>query len=219
MPLIPTCPLCHSRPAEDFHTDKLRRYFRCTQCALVFADPATLLLPAEEKAIYDHHENSPHDVHYRGFLDRLAKPLAERLGNQPLQGLDFGCGPGPALAIMLAEQGYHMAIYDPYYAPDQNVLAHQYDFITCTEAMEHFYTPAKEWQLLLAMLKPGGWLGVMTGLVTSTEHFTDWHYKNDPTHVSFFSRETFTYLSQTHCLQLEFVGDNVVFLKKPDSRI
>jgi hypothetical protein len=56
--LISTCPLCHSPSAEDFHTDKLRRYFRCKQCALVFTDPATLLLPAEEKAIYDHHENS-----------------------------------------------------------------------------------------------------------------------------------------------------------------
>lgn len=211
-----TCPLCNTNNTNDFYQGNLRCYFQCRTCALVFADPATWLLPGEEKAIYDHHENSPDDARYRNFLNRLAIPLSERLGNRALQGLDFGCGPGPTLSLMLQEKGYRMAIYDPYFAPDTAVLAQQYDFITCTEAIEHFYTPAKEWQLLLNMLKPGGWLALMTGLATDVDTFAQWHYKNDPTHVSFFSRETFVYLSQRNGLALEFIGNNVILLKKTD---
>ena len=107
-----------------------------------------------------------------------------------------------------------MAIYDPYFAPDPSVLTRQYDFVTCTEAIEHFNQPAKEWGLLLSMIKPGGWLGLMTKLATDAEAFTRWHYKNDPTHVSFFSRDTFRFLAQRDGLEVEFVGNDVILLRK-----
>lgn len=82
---------------------------------------------------------------YRRFLARLANPLVERIGAAPLSGLDFGSGLGPTLSVMLTELGYNMAIYDPYFAPNREALEQQYDFVTCTEAIEHFYLPAKEW--------------------------------------------------------------------------
>ena len=37
------CPLCQSHSADTFHQDKRRVYFRCQECALVFADPEALL--------------------------------------------------------------------------------------------------------------------------------------------------------------------------------
>lgn len=209
-----TCPLCHHHGADTFHQDKRRQYFRCGECALIFADPAARLSPEEEKAHYDLHENNPEDQGYRGFLNRLAAPLLERVGAPALHGLDFGCGPGPTLSLMLAEAGHQMAIYDPYFAADPSVLATQYDFVTCTEAIEHFYTPAKEWGLLLSLVKPGGWLGLMTKLAKDADAFAQWHYKNDPTHVSFFSRETFHYLAQRDGLDVEFVGNDVILLRK-----
>ncbi|MEJ2766466.1 class I SAM-dependent methyltransferase [Photobacterium sp. MCCC 1A19761] len=209
-----TCPLCHHQSADVFVEDRLRAYFRCQACALIFADPAALLAPEDEKAVYDQHENNPTDQGYRRFLNRLAEPLSERLGPAPLDGLDFGCGPGPTLSVMLAEMGHRMAIYDPYFADEPAVLETTYDFVTCTEAIEHFYTPAREWSRLLNMVKPGGWLGLMTKLATDAEAFARWHYKNDPTHVSFFSRETFCFLARRDGLSVEFVGNDVILLRK-----
>lgn len=226
-----TCPLCLGVSTRDFCSDRHRRYFHCDTCTLIFADPDTLLSSTAEKAVYDHHQNSPEDEGYRQFLSQLANPLSARLGKQPLHGLDFGSGPGSALPVLLQEKGYRMAVYDPYYAPDPAVLAQRFDFITCTEAIEHFYQPAREWRLLLGLLKPGGWLGLMTSLTThistkpatnqttdltvNVTDFAQWHYKNDPTHVSFFSHNTFQYLAERDALSLEFIGPKVILLRKP----
>ncbi len=208
------CPLCQSTHVVDFEQDKRRRYFRCDLCSLVFADPASRLSPEEEKAHYDLHENSAKDQGYRRFLSRVATPLSEKLGMASKQGLDFGCGPGPVLASMLADKGYTMSIYDPYFSPDIMVLEVQYDFVTCTEAIEHFYLPHKEWRQLLSLVKPGGWLAIMTKLVIDADAFKRWHYKNDPTHVSFFSRETFCFLADRDGLDVDFVGNDVILLRK-----
>lgn len=95
------------------------------------------------------------DAAYRAFLNRAAGPLLERLP-PARQGLDFGCGPGPALAIMLREAGHTVALFDPFFYPDPAVLASAYDFITCTEVAEHFHRPAEEFSKLDALLNPGG---------------------------------------------------------------
>ena len=131
-----------------------------------------------------------------------------------LQGLDFGCGPGPALAAIFVEAGFNMSVYDPYFAPDEIVLTGQYDFVTCTEAIEHFYQPHKEWELLVSLVREGGMLGIMTKLARDVEAFSRWHYKNDPTHVSFFSKETFLYLAKRDGLSIEFVADDAIILIK-----
>lgn len=208
------CPLCHNVAAVAFFEDRLRPYFQCQQCALIFADPAFQLSAEQEKKVYQQHQNTPLDQGYRQFLNRLATPLVTKLTAPPLYGLDFGSGPGPTLSIMLSEMGYNMTIYDPYFAYEPAVLRQQYDFVTCTEAIEHFNTPAKEWGQLVNMVKTGGWLGIMTKLAPSTDDFAHWYYKNDPTHVSFFSRETFRYLAQRDGLEVEFVGNDVILLRK-----
>ena len=105
---------------------------------------------------------------------------------------------------MMEEMGYCMAKYDPFFFPDPAVLDKQYDFVTCTEAIEHFYFPDREWKQLVGLVKPGGWLGIMTKLVTEETPFTDWYYAGDPTHVCFFSRETFRFLGESDDLQVSF---------------
>jgi len=119
-------------------------------------------------------------------------------------GLDFGCGPGPTLSIMLEELGHTMKLYDIYYHPERSVLEQQYDFVTATEVIEHLYEPAQVWQQWLNLVKPGGWLGIMTKMVIDVEAFAHWHYKNDLTHVIFFSQATFEYLAERDKLELEF---------------
>jgi ribosomal protein S27AE len=211
------CPLCNAGSIEDFHRDKRRAYFRCGECALVFVDPASHLSTAEEKARYGLHENDPADSAYRGFLRRLADPLTERLGEGPLKGLDFGSGPGPTLSVIMEERGYTMSIYDPFFAPDAAVLQQRYDFVTCTEVLEHFRRPAKEWRLLLSLVKPGGWLGIMTRLLEDPGAFGTWYYKEEDTHVCFFSHATFHYLAVRDGLEVEFLGKDVIILRLPQA--
>ncbi|MFO7705147.1 MAG: class I SAM-dependent methyltransferase [Halopseudomonas sp.] len=209
----PACPLCDS-PAHWFHDDGKRPYFQCPGCALVHVPRAWHLARQDEKAVYDQHENHVQDPGYRAFLSRLAQPLLERLPANS-RGLDFGCGPGPALAAMLGEQGHAVALYDLYYAPHEDVFQQQWDFITATEVVEHLGQPRIELERLWQCLKSGGWLALMTKRVTSPQAFATWHYKNDPTHISFFSESTFEWLAAHWQAELDVVANDVVILRKP----
>jgi 2-polyprenyl-3-methyl-5-hydroxy-6-metoxy-1,4-benzoquinol methylase len=179
----------------------------------VFVPPAFYVSRAQERAEYDLHDNRVDDPGYRRFLSRLHAPLVRRLPTGA-HGLDFGCGPGPALAAMLQEDGLPVALYDIFYAPDTSVFSRQYDFITATEVVEHLHDPAAELNRLWQCLADGGVLAIMTKLARDAEAFARWHYKNDPTHVCFFSRQTFVYLAAELKAELEFVADDVIFLTR-----
>lgn len=209
-----TCPLCFNLHCGLFHQDKRRRYYQCPQCRLVFAERASLLSSEDELAQYQLHNNDVNDTGYRHFLQRLAGPLLAALPAKGLTGLDFGCGPGPLLARMLTEAGQHMSVWDPYFAADASVLQQKYDFISCSEAIEHFARPATEWALWLNLLKPQGTLAIMTKRYTTAEAFANWHYKLDPTHVSFFSDYTFSYLAQRDGFSVNFADKDVVILQR-----
>ena len=209
-----TCPLCQNQRTEYYIEDTNRVYLQCKRCQLVFVNPSQRLDAETEKAHYDLHENNPEDMGYRRFLSRIAEPMAARICPHS-KGIDFGCGPGPTLSLMLEQVGHDMALYDLYYHPDTSVLEKQYDFMTATEVIEHLYHPDVVWKQWLNLVKPGGWIGVMTKLVMSKEAFQTWHYKNDLTHVAFFSRETFQFLAERDNLELEFIGNDVILLRKP----
>ena len=215
-PVLPDpCPLCLNTATTHYHTDKIRQYWHCPVCQLVFASRQSLLANDAELAIYQQHQNDPADAGYRQFLNKLALPLLERLGKAPLMGLDFGAGPGPTLYLLLEQGGHQVSNYDPYFAPDAQLLQRTYDFICSTEAIEHFYQPATEWQLWLKLLKVEGWLGLMTRLRPEhTADFAKWHYKNDPTHVSFFHADTFHWLAQRDGFSVEIIGPDVVILQR-----
>jgi SAM-dependent methyltransferase len=207
------CPLCAAPDACSFHQDRHRDYFRCPHCKLVFVPPEQFLSPQQEKAQYDLHENRPDDPDYRRFLSRLFDPMQERIRPGSL-GLDFGSGPGPTLPLMFSEAGHSMAIYDPFYADDPSVLETQYDFISATEVVEHLHRPARDLNKLWSCLKPGGTLGIMTKLVLNQEAFRKWHYKNDPTHVCFFTRASFVWLGALWQADVSFPAQDVVLLGK-----
>ncbi|MGJ7462505.1 methyltransferase domain-containing protein [Halomonas sp. MA07-2] len=211
--MMPTCPLCASDDTAFYHRDARREYHHCRRCALVYVPPAFRLGREEERAVYDQHENSPDDPGYRRFLSRLADPLCEQLA-PGARGLDFGAGPGPTLSVMFEEAGHPMAIYDPFYAPDESVLKREYDFITATEVVEHLFQPGRELARLVALLRLGGWLGLMTKRVTDREAFTRWHYILDPTHVAFFSEATFQWLADEHGMTVVFPAADVALLQK-----
>jgi methyltransferase family protein len=205
------CPLCGGEHNIPFHTDRRRSYLRCGVCALVFVPPRYYLLPHAERAEYDLHQNEVYDPGYRAFLSRLAEPLLERLA-PGARGLDFGCGPGPALASMLREGGFEVSLYDIFYAPDPVALNARYDFICATEVVEHLHKPGLELARLWSLLLPGGWLGIMTKLVRDRQAFASWHYKRDPTHVCFFSEQTWRWWAREVGAKLCIIGADVILL-------
>ena len=207
------CPVCSAPTTHPFQTVAGTAYGRCSTCHATFALAAHLPAPEEELSHYREHRNDPEDAGYRRFLSRLTVPLLQRVP-PGREGLDYGCGPGPALARMLEEAGHRMALFDPFFHPDTAALRRCYDFITCTEVAEHFHHPAQEFARLAALLRPGGWLAVMTCFQTDDARFADWHYRRDPTHVVFYRPETFQVLAAQHGLVCEVPAKDVVLLHK-----
>lgn len=191
-----------------------RDYWCCGGCEARFLDPRQHPLAREEHAHYLLHENDVHDPGYRCFLSRLARPLLGRLAPES-SGLDYGCGPGPALAEMLREAGHSVALYDPFFRPDPGPLARQYDFVTCTEVAEHFHRPSNEFVRLCSLVRPGGWLGVMTCFQTEDAAFARWHYRRDPTHVVFYREATMRRIAALHGWRCEVPVKDVALMRKP----
>ena len=180
---------------------------------MVFVPKQFHLNETDEKAEYDLHENDPQDAGYRRFLSRVSVPLLARL-KTGAKGLDFGCGPGPTLSLMLEEAGHSLELYDKFYATDASVLTKTYDFISATEVVEHLATPEDTLRQLWDMLAAGGTLALMTKRVINQDRFETWHYTNDQTHIAFFSTTTFTWLAAELGASLEFVDNDVIFFSK-----
>nr|WP_166269288.1 class I SAM-dependent methyltransferase [Marinobacter caseinilyticus] len=191
-------------------------YWRCNHCEATLMDPAHWPSPAQEKATYDLHDNQTDDPGYRTFLGKMFNPLVPRLPAHAC-GLDFGCGPGPALAQMLADTGFQMALYDPLYYPDKTVLNSRYDFITCTEVVEHLHHPRATFAALDQMLEPGGLLAVMTCFQTNDAQFANWHYRRDPTHVVFYREHTMAEIAQQFGWTCEVPAKDVVLFTRPET--
>lgn len=210
------CILCQSPDVPSFfkgHVQPLgkREYFKCDQCALIFVDPKYRLTPQEEKARYDSHKNSPYDLRYIDFLNRLCEPLSLRLPEGAC-GLDFGCGPGPTIKVIYGKKGFQLENYDPYYFPNEELLTRKYDYITCTETVEHMFDPRKEFDLFDKMLKEGGVIGLMTNIYEGEKDFEKWWYVKDPTHVCFYHQKTIEWIGTWKNWQVEFLRENAIIL-------
>ncbi|MBE0532252.1 MAG: class I SAM-dependent methyltransferase [Rhodospirillales bacterium] len=208
------CPVCRSGKPQPLVSVDGRDYWRCGTCEARFLDPRQHPSPETEHAYYLRHENDPDDPGYRRFLSKLADPLLACLPAGS-HGLDYGCGPGPALAAMLREAGHDVALYDPFFHPDPGPLARQYDFVTCTEAAEHFHHPATEFARLAGLVRPGGWLAIMTCFQTEDARFAGWHYRKDPTHVVFYREATMRHLAAGKGWACDIPAKDVALMQKP----
>jgi hypothetical protein len=189
-----TCPLC-ATASELYHTSKTARYYACPQCGGIFMDPANHPAPDTERLRYLQHNNDINEPGYRNFVMPLVTAIEENY-DKNARGLDFGSGPAPSASAILKEKGYGITLYDPYFAPDKSPLENKYDYIICCEVIEHFREPAKEFALLKSLLNPGpgSALFCMTCLQTKETDFKNWHYRNDITHLFFYSVETLEWI-------------------------
>jgi SAM-dependent methyltransferase len=207
------CIVCDSLSACFFVRVEGDRYSRCSACQATFLDPAQRLPIEEEHECYRRHRNDPEDEGYRRFLAKLVDPLLQWLAPRA-RGLDYGCGQGPALACMLREAGHRVRVFDPLFFPDPEPLDDRYDFITCTETIEHFHRPAEELARFDRMLRPGGWLALMTCFQTDDERFARWHYRRDRTHVVFYREATLRHIARRFGWTCEVPVKDVALMQK-----
>ncbi|RTE85948.1 MULTISPECIES: class I SAM-dependent methyltransferase [Gammaproteobacteria] len=212
------CPLCKSFSTSLWCTDSQarlnhREYWQCQNCELVFVPPQFHLSHDDEKAIYDLHENHIDDPGYQRYLQPAFNAVTSSLPQQSI-GLDFGAGPGPALATMLTAASYKTSLYDAYYHRNNDVWQHTYDFITCTEVFEHLSQPHDVIQQLHSHLKPNGVLVVMTMFWQQQKEFMQWSYKNDPTHICFYTPKTFHWIVNHWGYELVQTTHNLAVMRK-----
>ena len=207
------CPLCHNTQTSLFHRNKKRDMYTCHHCQLVFSDAASHLPPSVEKQRYQESGEGKQPA-LTQFLTSLISQC-EQNSDQPLSGLNFGRVLDPSSLLGIGNSQHKISQYDPFFAPDHQVLKHHYDYICCFKVFEHFRFPFKEWSLLGSMLKPGGWLAIKTKLLTDPSTFDKWHHKNNLTHVSFYQHATFEYLAEQAGFKLLFAPNDLILVQKP----
>lgn len=183
------CPLCQSKAKEYCRIDS-DYYHNCKNCSAIFLNSNCYLNKKEEKERYTLHENHINNKGYCTFLQPLTDVVKKEHPPEAL-GLDYGCGPEPVLAQLLAKAGYDKVnLYDPFFFKNTNSFNFTYDYIVCSEAMEHFHHPYQEFSRLYKLLNPKGNLICKTELMPPKSDFKKWWYKNDPTHVFFYNEQT-----------------------------
>ena len=207
------CIVCKNQKASVFTNIKQKRYWNCSYCEVIFLDKEFYLNSNDEYKHYLTHNNDVNDERYKKFLTNLMLPLIDRIKLKSI-GLDYGCGPGPALSLMLREKGYQMFNYDPFFHPKKSNLLKKYDFISCSETVEHFHNPFYEFTRFNELLNDGGIIGIMTNFHSKENIFENWYYIKDPTHVVFYSKNTFLIIAKMFKWDCEFLNNNLVFFKK-----
>jgi SAM-dependent methyltransferase len=168
-------------------------------CHGIFVDEKQLPDEQSEKERYELHDDNAEDAGYRKFVSPITSNIEKDFSIET-QGLDFGAGTSQIITKVMQEKAYNISSYDPYFHPYEELLEKKYDYIASCEVIEHFYHPAKEFRLLKSLLKQDAKLYLMTDMYDERVEFSSWYYKNDPTHVFFYSKKTFEWI----CQQFEF---------------
>lgn len=200
------CDICGSSSPRCLQDPRMhRRYCFCADCGYIRTFAADLPSPEQERRRYLLHNNSPED---RGYVEYLSSFLSSALLphlKPPAKILDFGSGPVPVGSNLLRSLGFEVDSYDPYFFPNTSWETRRYDAVLLIEVIEHIAEPLPVLHRLLSHLLPRGFLILRTMLHDGTPEFFDrWWYRRDPTHVSFFSRDTIEDI--TGLLSLELRG-------------
>jgi 2-polyprenyl-3-methyl-5-hydroxy-6-metoxy-1,4-benzoquinol methylase len=204
------CTLCYN----DLRQQIDKQHWLCENCGAYLKDTAHYLDPEAEQGRYELHNNDINDAGYIHFLSPIINAVLQDFKPEH-QGLDYGCGAGPAITHVLRQSGYTVQLYDPYFHPDLDYLNLTYDYIFSCEVFEHFYKPKQEIEKLIGLLKPGGKLYIMTHLFDAQiQDFPNWYYKKDPTHVFIYTEQTMRFIAQRYQLVLEKIEGRLIVFGK-----
>jgi 2-polyprenyl-3-methyl-5-hydroxy-6-metoxy-1,4-benzoquinol methylase len=206
------CPLCSNTSLNEFDNIVGVIYLQCDNCQSVFKHFENYPTLEVEKERYLLHDNDITNEGYQTFVQPIVQHILKSIPKSAV-GLDFGAGTGPVIAEILKSESYNISLYDPFFHPEKEVLNNTYDFIICCEVIEHFHCPNIEFVLLRKLLKPGGRLFCMTHLLPEKEDFKSWYYKNDPTHVIFYSEENIQWIKSNFNFSKVKIEDRLIIFE------
>ncbi len=207
------CTVCKNNKIEFFLNIENLDYWQCKLCKATMLNPVHYISSNKEKKHYLKHNNEIDDTRYRDFLTNLIEPLKDKICVNDI-GLDYGCGYAPALADILKKDGFNIELYDPFFFKNENIFFRKFNFITCSEVVEHFFKPYEEFNKIDGLLTGKSWFAVMTSFMTEDYLFKNWYYRRDPTHVVFYKKITFKVIANQRNWELTFPSKNLVFFHK-----
>lgn len=226
------CNFCNSEVVEDLFLDNLV-YHTCKKCDGIFLDSSFFLSKSEQKKRYEKHNNSLSDNGYKNFLKAFIDPVlnfsdvSSIICNcKEMKILDYGSGPEPALIQLLNEYKVNDMLpktteirgWDPFFAPNEFFYSQGAFLVTCLEVVEHFETPKVDMQKLSSCCAKNGYVAIGTELIPDNDvaKFSKWWYRQDKTHVSFFSKKALITLAENVGLSFiqELSNRSFLFKKK-----
>lgn len=205
------CRLCNHE-MYFFSTTRQRDYYRCPNCDSIQLDHTMLLDHDSEKYRYELHNNDIDDPGYQKFVKPITSYILDNFNSND-KGLDFGAGPGPVISKILNDHGYDISQYDPYFFPNDYLLKKKYLYVISCEVIEHFNEPKTSFDLLHNVLPKGGSWVFMTDLYKDKIDFSHWYYKNDETHVIFYTQKTLQYLKKYYGFSDLIINNRLVIFK------
>jgi SAM-dependent methyltransferase len=202
------CKICNNETIDIVDNKTKKIYHKCLECEYIFLDEFFYVDEVREKKHYDKHHNSFESLGYVKMFEDLIEEFVAPLKENIKSALDFGCGEGEVLPVLLERNNIVCDRYDLFYFPQKVYLGKEYDIILSTEVFEHLKNPLEIFKELLSYVKKDGYLLLMSAFHPSNdEEFLKWWYIRDITHIGFFNLKTFEYIADA--LDVKIVKHNL----------
>lgn len=195
-----SCIICNNETYNVYDKQFQIIYLRCKSCGFIYEGSKYHISFEEERKIYEYHNNNIEDEGYVAMFEKFINSFEPYVVGRQL--LDFGSGPEPVFSELMKRKGYDVTMFDLHYHNDDSYLQKKYDVITSTEVFEHLQNPMGELKKLVSLLNNSGILAIMTQFSKDDEHFLNWWYRRDETHISFFNERTFKYIANHFNLEI-----------------
>ncbi len=229
------CPFCGNSNIIEFVN--IRRFLYCSVsgeqgCGGFFVHKESFDCESKQRERYLLHSNElgpRSDANgYRAYLNKFLETVfsyeRETQGAFNIKKLfDYGSGPYPALVELLNEQNQKFAFvddvkikhWDPFFYPSGTFFEGGADIVFCLEVVEHFEKPQEGFDGLAKAAAKNGLIAIKTQIAPqSIDEFNKWWYKEDSTHVSFYSHISIEECAKKAGLLFEAEKDKVIFLRK-----
>lgn len=205
------CRLCSKPSTIVFHDTRI--FFACNRCGLIFTD-RNLSDSDSIKHYIAQHDNGFNWIHEADYILKLIPTI-----NDNYAILDYGSGCG-LLAKELRERGFNVSCYEPMYDGlfDLSKYNYNYDVIILNEVIEHVDNILLVLNNIYYSLKSKGYIIIKTlrtdSIIISPFDFEtifkSWWYKDDLTHISFFSYLTFEYICNNMFDNLKIIHNDAL---------
>lgn len=189
------CKLCHSDKVESFYKDKNREYLLCPECELIAVPEKYYLDMHSERKRYELHDNTIDNTGYVAYLEAVVSVIRQNK-NKDISIIDFGSGKNRVLESLLKREGYtNCRSYDPLYGYMVDFEKTTFDIVVLCEVIEHLQDLSSELSHIKKTLRDNSRLIIRTQVYLEKEQFPKWWYKEDLTHINFFSERTIEFVA------------------------